>query len=333
LPSTLTLQHIVDVIRTAKGMKSLVGVGGIVNQPALELCNNTLQRLVSNPYNWKFNKYSILPFTTIAYQQDYLISGCNAFCKGRYAVHLNAVNSTNGPGLTESGTTVTALFNDFAPNGLQSGTSPNVGDTVIIAGAAQAGYNITATITAIPTPTSFQYTAVAGLAIDGGQGIQNPGISWLEHVSLTDFQSSSTVIPVHDGEIAASLFMESIQQPPFKFANQIEKMFTGSNMTVVTPLIRAWPVPSSQIWGVYLFYQGKAPLKTDLSQTWSPFPDELSYCLTSNLKAEALDWWEDPRSVNALLKGQQDILKALGVKDQEPRGEAMFPDLPILRGG
>jgi hypothetical protein len=314
-------------------MKALVNVGGIPNQPALELCNNTLQRLLSAPYAWRFNKYSILPFTTIAYQQDYLVSGCNAFCKGRYAVHLNAVNSTNGAGLTESGTTVTALFNDFAPTGLLSGTSPNVGDTIIINGAAQSGYNITATITAIPTPTSFQFQAVAGLASDGGQGINNPGISWLEHVSLTDFQSSSTVIPVHDGEIAASLFMESIQQPPFKFANQIEKMFTGNNMTVVTPLIRAWPVPSSQIWGVYLFYQGKAPLKTDLSQTWAPFPDELSYCLTSNLRAEALDWWEDPRAVNALLKGQQDILRALGTKDQEPRSEAFFPDLPIARGG
>ena len=96
---------------------------------------------------------------------------------------------------------------------------------------------------------------------------------------------------------------------------------------------RAWPVPSSQVWAVYGFYQGKWPTKTDLSQTWSPFPDDLSYVLVSMVKAMAHDWWEDPRAVNSLIIAQQDILKALGTKDQEPRHESMFPDLPILRGG
>jgi hypothetical protein len=330
----------VDVVKTSKGMKPLTGVGGVANQPGLELCNNVLQKCLSAPYNWRFNKFAMLPFTTIPYQQDYLISNCNAFCKGRYIVQLNAVNSPNGPGLTQSGTTVTALFNDFAPNGMANGTGPNTGDTVIIKGANQAGYNITAVILSTPTNTSFTYTATGGLAPDGGQGFGNPGINWMEHVSMTDFQSSGLVTPTHDGEIAASLFMESIIQPPIKWAFQVENIFTGgsvgagqSSTNIPIPLIRAWPVPSSQIWGIYLFYQGKAPLKTDLSQTWAPWPDDLSYVLVSNLKAAALDWWEDPRSVNSLLLGQQDILKALGSKDQELRGESMFPDLPIQRGG
>jgi hypothetical protein len=30
---------------------------------------------------------------------------------------------------------------------------------------------------------------------------------------------------------------------------------------------------------------------------------------------------------------QQNILKALDIKDQEQRGETMFPDLPLMRGG
>jgi hypothetical protein len=318
-------------------MRPLVGVGQIANEPALTLCNNTLQRLLSAPYNWRFNKQAAPPFTTIAYQQDYLISGCTAYCKGRYIVSLNAVNSANGAGLSESATTVTGLFNDFAPNGLPVGASPAVGDTITVSGAANAGYNITATVTAIPTTTSLQYTAASGLPNDGGQGFGNPGINWMEHVSLTDFQSTATVTPTHDAEIAASLFMESIIQPPFKFAFQVENVWTtGSQpnqISTVIPLIRAWPVPSSQVWGVYLFYQGKAPLKTALTNNWAPWPDDLSYVLISNLKALALDWWEDPRAVNALLLADRDILKALGSKDQEPRSEAFFPDLPIVRGG
>src|SRR3974390_982267 len=198
MPSTLTLQAIVEIVQTSKGMKPLVGVGGIPNQPALELCNNTLQELLAAPYNWRFNKTSIPPFTTVGYQQDYIHSGCTATCKGRYIVVLNAQTSTTG-GLTEAATTVTATFSDFAPTGLPSGQGPNVGDTITVSGANQSGYNITTTITAVPSTTSFQYTAVGGLTADGGQGISN--INWMEHVSLQDWQSSATVIPVHDAEI------------------------------------------------------------------------------------------------------------------------------------
>jgi len=145
---------------------------------------------------------------------------------------------------------------------------------------------------------------------------------------------------VHDAEIASSLFMESITQPPIKFANQIETVYTGGSVTagqssqqIVVHTMRAWPVPSSQVWAVYLFFQAKAPTLTSLSGTWAPWPDDLSFVLTSNVKAVALDWWEDPRAVNSLLLADRDILKALDTKDQEPRHESFYPDLPISRGG
>lgn len=330
MPSTYTCLNTVNIVQTAKGMKPLLGVGGVPNQPGLELCNNTLQELLSAPYNWRFNKFLIPPFTTVAYQQDYIVSGCTVTCKGRYILSLNSTQSTT-PGLTEAATTVTATFSDFAPTGLPSGQGPNVGDTITIAGASQAGYNITTTITAVPSSTSLQYTAAGGLTNDGGQGISN--INWMEHVSLQDWQSTATVIPVHDAEIAASLPLESIIQPPMKFAYQLDKVF-GSGITAVTcPLMRAWPVPSSQVWAVNLFFQAKAPTIASLNSTWTPWPDDLSYVLTAMLKAKALDWWEDPRFAASYTVAQQSVLKALGSKDQELRHEALFPDLPILRGG
>lgn len=332
MPSTLTPQYILDIVMTSKGMKPLVGVGGIANQPGLSICNQTNQQLLSAPSAWRFNKNAIPPFTTIANQQDYIISGATASVKGRYIVALNAVTSPNGAGLTEAATTVTATFNDFAPNGLGvSGKGPVIGDVVTVAGASQAGYNITATITAVPTTTSFQYTAVGGLTPDGGQGISN--INWMEHVTLSDFQSSATVVPVHDAEIAASLPMESIIQPPGKWAYQVDNTFTSGNTTITCPTFRAWPVPSSQIWGVYLFYQAKAPQITSLSGTWFPWPDDLEYVLVAGVKAMALDWWEDPRAANSMILFSQMLLKALGSKGQEQRHESLFPDMPIQRGG
>jgi hypothetical protein len=332
VPSTLTAQYILDIVGTAKGMKPLTGVGGIVDQPGLSITNQTLQQLLSAPYAWRFNKSAIPPFTTIANQQDYIVSGCSAAVTGRYIVSLNAQTSPNGAGLTEAATTVTANFKDFAPTGLGvAGKGPAVGDVVTIAGANQAGYNITTAITAVPNATSFQYTAAGGLTPDGGQGISN--INWMEHVTLSDFQSSATVVPVHDAEIAASLPMESIIQPPMKWAYQVDNSFTSGNTTIICPTFRAWPVPSSQIWGVYLFFQAKAPRIVALGGTWTPWPDDLEYVLVAGVKAYGMDWWEDPRAANSLIIFNQMILKALGSKDQELRHEAMFPDLPIMRGG
>jgi hypothetical protein len=56
------------------------------------------------------------------------------------------------PGLTESGTTVTART--VAAHGR------SVGDIVVVSGAGVGAYNGTVTVTAVPTPRSFQYTAL-----------------------------------------------------------------------------------------------------------------------------------------------------------------------------
>ncbi len=332
MPSTITLQSVIDTVQTCKGMKPLVGVGGVANQPALDICNDTLQQLLSAPYAWRFNKNAVPVFTTIPYQQDYIVSGCSAVCTGKYAVSLNSQNSTTA-GLTEAATTVTACYSDFAPNGFPAGIAqPTVGDTITVSGATQSGYNITATITAVnASAKTFQYTAAGGLSADGGQGINN--INWMEHVTLSDFQSTATVIPVHDAEIAASLPMESIIQPPMKFSYHKDNLFGTAPSQTNSPTFRAWPVPSSQIWGVYLFFQARAPLLTSLGSTWAPWPDDLGFVLRAYVKAAALDWWEDPRAANSYIIAQQQLLKGLGSKDQEIRHEALFPDLPIMRGG
>ena len=78
MPSTISLRSVVDFTRTRTRMIQMVNVGGIPNQPALDLCNDTLQTLLSAPNNWLFNKALLPTFTTIPNQQDYWISGCTA---------------------------------------------------------------------------------------------------------------------------------------------------------------------------------------------------------------------------------------------------------------
>lgn len=315
-------------------MIPVVGVGGISQEPALSLCNDVLQELLSAPYDWFFNRKTLAPqtganpsglpanaipaFTTVAYQQDYVCSGCAAFVSGKGVIPINATASAN-PGLTESGTTVTANTGDSGPHGFATN------DSCQILNADVSGYNGTFTITVTDT-THFTYTAgSSGLANSGGAGITD--ISWVSHCTLSDFNSTGTVKPYHDIEVVTSLFLESIIQPPMKICR------LSDDETHTTSTFRVWPVPSSQVWGVFLNYQGKAPLKTALSQVWSPWPDELGYVLRAGLKWAILDHAEDPRAMNEKMIFDQKTLKALDIKGQEARHEQFFPDRPIQYGG
>lgn len=337
MPSTISLRSVVDFCRTRVRMVQLVNVGGIPNQPALDLCNDTLQTLLSSPSNWKFNKAEIPPFTTIPNQQDYWISGCTAEVERKASVSLNAMLSEL-PGLIPVSNGVLANYDRFAPYGIQGkGTSQmpplfSVGDQVIITGAGNGAFTGTFTIIEVPSKNSFVYDLnPTGLSDDGGQGFNSWG--WMERSTLEDYLSTAWVKPVREILAVYSLPQESIVQPPFKVCMQFERVLQCGGQAQSELLIRFWPVPSSQIWRAALFYQLKAQLKSSLDDNWAPWPDDLSYVLRSGVYAKALDHAEDPRAPLADQKWQQDIARALGIKQQEERHEAFFPDLPVLRGG
>lgn len=337
MPSTISLRNVIDFTRTRTRMIQLVGVGGIPQQPGLDICNDVLQTLLSSPNNWKFNKAELPDFTTIPNQQDYIVSGSTAEVDRKAIVSLNSVLD-NPPGLVETGNVVLATYSEFAPDGIQGlGTSQmpplfSVGDEVTIAGAGNDAYNGTFTIDSVPSKTSFTYVLdVTGLAPDGGQGINSWG--WMEHATLEDWLSTAFVKPRRDIEVVSGLNVESIVQPPFKVCMQFERVLAKGPVTLSELMIRFWPVPSSQIWRALIFYQLKAQVKTSLSDTWAPWPDDLGYVLRSGVYAKGLDHGEDPRAPLADQKWQMDIARALGIRQQELRHEAFFPDLPVLRGG
>jgi hypothetical protein len=355
MSNNLTLKSVIDFASTFIRMAPLVNAGGVANQPGLDLCNDVLQSLLSSPYDWKFNKSAILPFTTIPYQQDYLISGCQMSIVTSGVppvnvclVHLNAVNSASGAGLTASGTVATANFSDFAPNGtfglngppgstpVTTGSSvPQIGNLVTIVGAAQAAFNVTnAVITGLIKSPNGGITgvtfnvAVSGLIPDGGQGIGD--VNWISHCSMQDYMNTGTVRPIGDIEVVSTLYLDSMIQTPFK-ACLLNENLTSPTLTTLT--MRVWPLPSSQIWNLFFFYQQKAPIKTSLLNNWAPWPDNLGYVLRSGIKWAALDFFEDPRAPMAMQKWMLDIGKALDIKDQELRGESFFPSRPMMLGG
>lgn len=335
MASTESLRRTIDFTRTRTRMIPLLNVGGIPNQPGLDLCNDVLQTLLSTPNNWKFNQAQLPAFTTIGFQQDYWLSGCTAIVAGKTCLHLNSALG-DPPGLQQNRHEVCASFNRFAPHGIQ-GRAPSpahvflAGDEVEIRGAGADPYNGRHRIThAWRTGFSFELCET-GLAPDGGQGLNE--IGWLEHANLEEWISNAYIRPSHDIETAFSLPLISEIATPVKVARQMDNVQQCGSKLITEIMIRCWPVPGNQTWRVYIFYQRKAPLKYDLDDNWSPWPDHLGYVLRSGLYAKALDHAEDPRAPMFDAKFQADIAKALNITQQEPRAEAFYPDRPIMLGG
>ena len=149
-------------------------------------------------------------------------------------------------------------------------------------------------------------------------------VAWLESCVLEDKANTSTPKPTREIEVVQSLPKESILGNPTKVALLSEG---ASTMT-----FRFWPVPSSVVWTAYVVYQAKAPIKTALTNTWAPFPDELAYVYRQGFLAMALMHADDIRATQEYQKFQLMIVKALGQKDAELQHEGWFPDRPLMIG-
>jgi hypothetical protein len=76
--STITLKEVVDDASTLGDVAPALATGGFAFSPALSIANDVMQALINGgpaaqPYNWKWNRFNVTPFTTISYQQDYFV--------------------------------------------------------------------------------------------------------------------------------------------------------------------------------------------------------------------------------------------------------------------
>lgn len=69
--STTTLQSIVDQINSLGELSPILPAGGYSVTTALGMATDVMLELISQRFNWKFNRMKIPPFYTISWQQDY----------------------------------------------------------------------------------------------------------------------------------------------------------------------------------------------------------------------------------------------------------------------
>lgn len=310
---TITLQSVVNLGSTHLDLIPLCGVGGLgANEPALSLCNDALSELMTVPLDWPFNRVEMPMFVTATAKQDYLFAGATAFTLGATSTGAAIELATNN-GITESGTTVTVKT--LEPHRF------SVGNTVYMTGNTVAAYNSTYSddgtksgwsggwaITATPTPTSFTFThASSGLATSGAPGITNFG--WLSSGSMQELNNTCAGGNVRQIQAVRELPVWSKVAHPEKAC-----VLADNNNGVLK--IRLYHLPGNTAWSINLVYQAEAPLKTALTDTWSPFPDAYSAVYRQAFLYRCYRYINSPRADAEYQKLQQQILKALGAADR-----------------
>jgi hypothetical protein len=329
--STITIQSVVDFARLNVKLAPLVGVGGITNEPALSIANDTIQEVLAPPYNWKWNRNEMGLLVTQQFKQDYLTAGATAF----------VLQNANATALNCGGVGIDLVSN----NGITSATGTStvktlethpfqVGQTVYITGTGSAydsSYSLSLagvftggnTITAVPNSTSFQIATPAGASgTSGAPGITNFG--WLESATIKQVNSTSTPQPIFIGQAVRMIDPSSDVGDPERFAVIKDN---GNGILKV----RCWPVPSTYSWGVNIVYQGKAALVTNLSSTWNPIPDELSYVFRQGFIAKAFRFVDSVRADREYAIFLQNIMRALGQSDAELDTQGFSPNQPLFR--
>jgi hypothetical protein len=94
--------------------------------------------------------------------------------------------------------------------------------------------------------------------------------------------------------------------------------------------IRLSHISVGTTFGITLTGQKKPPLKTDLSETWSPFPDEFGFVYRQAFLARCYRFLDKPRADNETAKAEMMIAKALGRDDVEESDQYVSPERSLM---
>lgn len=329
--STITLQNVVNLAVTHVDLVPLAGIGGYTNEPALSLCNDVIQTIFAPQLevrtgrpivlDWKWNRAEMGMFVTAPNRQDYKFAGAVLFTFSNTPQGVG-IDLASANALTISGATVTVKTLDQYNGSVGDvcyiyGTGSNYDSTLTQNGITSTWGGNTYTVTAINGLTVTATLTGSASGTSGSAGITDFG--WLVAGTLVNLNTNTAILPTRHLNAVRDLQPYSSAATPTEVA-VIQDLGTG------VLRIRFRPVPGAgQIWGCNLVYQKKAPLKTALTATWSPIPDEVSYVYRQGFLSRAYEYINSPKSEVERQKFEASILKALGGDNRETPDITLYP--------
>jgi len=323
---TTSVQKVIDYCSLHTSLQTYFNVGGVTNEPALTICNNTLQMLLSGlviqngqklqKMPWKFNRKELCGpergggnFIVTQYGvQDYRWAGASAFVLNSGSANAGGANvdllanPINGgaAGITVSGGIVTVQTID--PHPFQQGA------TVFMSGNTVAAYNSTYsfsatahtsgwsggwTILTVPNNLHFTFAATVGQTVNSGA----PGFGLVDANGLL---VSTSLYPFGWLESAYVQDINNAQFPqPIKPIGAVKELpvnyVPSGNPPQVCMLVdydngvlkfRLSDPVGSSPWQINLVYQAKAP-KLIAPNSIFPWPDDMIYVVNETALAQA----------------------------------------------
>lgn len=330
MASTITLQQTLNYASTHADLLPLANVGGYANEPGLTICNDALSDIITDPNDWVFNRTEMAMLFTCWNKQDYLFAGAVIFAIAvnptsgdtqAYPTQGWAIDLASNSAITVSGGVVTVktieqhrfvVGQQVYMTGVvaQSGNDADASaynslftdDGFVSQWNPPTGVSSTWTVTAV-TSYSVSFDATNGQSngdVLGAPGITNFG--WATSATLQELNNNSSPPNQRPCTVRRELPIVSICANPEKVA-VIADLGTG------VLKIRFHVVPSTVIWGCNIVYQAQAPLKTSLSQTWSPIPDTYRAVINQAVIYRAYRYLGDNRADSEYKKLQAEILK------------------------
>ena len=325
--STITLQSVVNLCATHADLMPLTGVGGYTNEPALSLCNDAISEIITVDRDWKWNRNEMAMLVTCPNKQDYQFAGASAFTLGATSSGVG-IGLASSNAITESGTTVTVRF--LEPCRF------SVGDTMYMTGNTVSAYNSAFTddgssstwsggwtLTSVATDKlSVTFThASSGLTSSGAPGITDFG--WLSSASMVEMNSNSSPQNVRHIKAVREI-------TPWSKVGDPDKVCVLRDNGDGTVKVRFYYVPGTTIWGANLVYQAKAPLKSTLTNTWSPIPDQNSSMVRQALIYRMYRYLNSPRAEVEYQKFQAEMARMLGADNAEESNVHLVPEETLL---
>jgi len=158
----------------------------------------------------------------------------------------------------------------------------------------------------------------------GAPGITN--FNWLESGTMTEVNSATSPQIIHSVLAVRTLQPSSTVATPTRVS-------VVSDDGAGTLKIRFNYANGSTPFAVNLVYQAKPILATDLTGTWAPIPDSLSYVVDQLFLARAYRFINSGRADIEYQRAQVEINRAQSNEDSEDSEEHVTPEQSLMGGG
>lgn len=338
MASTVSLQQIIQEIRSYPEVTPVLGVSGYTQYPALNIANRTMQFICAQPFNFRFNRGYVNVTNgsggvlTVALQQDYVTQHTDiGWLEQAWRLDIN--NSTNNGNMAPKPVFTMESCKDLAQTAYQS--NPFY-------------------ISYIPNSLAFMGQWSANTVYGCGYGVSQIPITPIQQFFDANgniLYIDSTVLNLNINSPGFSEGAITLPTPnPYGTSGDTQPILPANSApgTTVTDGTVTWtvadpngyamriaPLPafSGLCWLITPVYQKKPPIIKSLQQILAPIPDECIYLFRDGFLAGCYEHAGSPRAGEAYAKWEESIQKYLQAGDRERDDTVMYPSEALSEGG